>query len=190
MADPTKGMGVCLIPNDKDIPCSRQIEEGEPIGTVIFNRTAMVGHRACANGYHQRTQAAEREKRVQSMKIGKQEGPGGAIGDPEKYPDALAFGSKPLVPEEKIPPSGVTATSSDGQLAATAAPLQVSSTLTAHEQGLIEAWREGGITGALEYERQQESREPVTYNLTLDLTEVPTDVDILRIELDLRKLRP
>jgi hypothetical protein len=174
-------MGVCLIPNDKDVPCGRQIEEGEPIGTVILNRTPLIGHRACAHGFHSRTQAVEREKRVASMKIGKQSGPGGSIGDPDKYPDALAFGSKPLVPEEKepvppadpdIPPPGVAHSSSEGQLGAVVAAVPTP-TMSTHERDLLSAYRQGGITAALEYERQQEAQDAEPHVIEVDLTAVP-----------------
>lgn len=188
MADPTKGLGVCLIPTEDDGTCGRQIEEGEPIGTVVLPGGPIVGHKRCADGFHQRRQAQEREKR---MKIGKQQGPGGSIGDPSTYPDALAFGSKPLVPEGKeIPPTGVTSSPivDPTVLATVEKDLTWDRKMAAineAEQAALDA-----VKARYAEARQEASDQPKTYNLTLDLTEVPPDVDILVIELDLRKLRP
>lgn len=113
MSTPIKGLGVCLIPGEDGTPCGRQIEEGEPIGTVIHGGP-QVGHKRCANAFYIRKQDEERQKREDMVKIGKQQGPGGSIGDPATYPDALASGSVPLEkkaeedkPVTSAPPTGV-----------------------------------------------------------------------------------
>jgi len=86
-----KGIGACLIPNDKGFPCGTQIQEGEPIGTVILAAGGpVVGHRKCADGFQQRKQAEQRERVAATMvKRQDQAGPGGALG-PER--DALMGG--------------------------------------------------------------------------------------------------
>ena len=86
-----QGMGVCLIPTD-GIPCGRQIEEGEPIGTLAlpFGGT-VVGHKACVDGY---TAQKEQEKDDTMVKRVDQAGPGGPV-DMTKATDALV-GSVPL----------------------------------------------------------------------------------------------
>lgn len=88
-----KGLGTCPIQRDDGAPCGQQINEGEPIGTVIagWASAPLVGHKRCADAYN-----ARKQERDSAMKIGKQQGAGGSIGDPQSYPDALAFGSMPL----------------------------------------------------------------------------------------------
>lgn len=95
-----KGMGSCAIPQANNLPCGGQIQEGEPIGTVIagFANEPMIGHKRCADAYNMR------KRQETQVKIGKQGGPGGSIGDPQNYPDALAFGSVPLEKEEPPAP--------------------------------------------------------------------------------------
>lgn len=96
-----EGMGKCLIQQDNGMPCGRQIQPGEPIGTVIagFAAGPIVGHKACADAYQ-----ARQNKEKQVVKIGRQGGPGGSIGDPSQYEDALAFGSVPLEkPDARVP---------------------------------------------------------------------------------------
>lgn len=90
-----KGMGSCLIPNKQGIPCGNQIEEGEPIGTVMLPGGPVVGHKRCSNSFYARKQQSERERMNDMVKIAKQ-GAGGVVGP---YEDAV-IGSTPLVPPE------------------------------------------------------------------------------------------
>lgn len=91
-----QGVGTCLAPQANGLPCGKQIADGEPIGTIVINPIVggIVVHRHCADAY----EARKREK--EAVKLGKQAGPGGPI-DPSSFQDALAYGSVPLVPEEK-----------------------------------------------------------------------------------------
>ena len=93
-----KGLGTCLIPTETGIPCGLHIQEGEPIGTVVSFAGPVVGHKKCADAYTQR------KKDEQMVKIGKQQGPGGSIGDPSSYAEGI-MGSIPLEkPEPPEPP--------------------------------------------------------------------------------------
>lgn len=78
-----KGMGPCAIPQDNGLPCGRQINEGEPVGTIAkgsaFNPLPMVGHKRCADAYYQRVQAAEREKNLAMVQRINQAGAGGPV---------------------------------------------------------------------------------------------------------------
>src|SRR6478735_5875897 len=89
-----KGLGTCAIQKENGALCGGQIQEGEPIGTVIIRagQDPLIGHKRCADAYNMR----KTQREQQAMKIGKQAGPGGSIGDPNSYNDALAFGSVPL----------------------------------------------------------------------------------------------
>jgi hypothetical protein len=90
-----RGMGSCLIAGANGIPCGLQIEEGAPIGTVMSPGGPLVGHKDCAAAYEQR-------KREQMVKIGRQQGPGGAIPGPEQYKEGIQ-GSIPLEKPEEPP---------------------------------------------------------------------------------------
>lgn len=92
-----KGLGVCLIPKENGQLCSRQIEEGEPIGTVVVGVTPFTGHHACAQAYEGRKAA---KKETGMVKRVDQQGPGGAV-DMTTGTDAV-MGSTPL---EKSPGS-------------------------------------------------------------------------------------
>lgn len=96
----TKGLGACLIAGDNGLPCGRQISEGEPIGTVAVGHppNPIVGHKKCADAWALRKQ---REK-DDMVRIGKQQGPGGSIGDPASYDDGIQ-GSIPLEKPEPLP---------------------------------------------------------------------------------------
>lgn len=78
-----RGMGPCAIPQDNGLPCGRQINEGEPVGTIAkgsaFNPLPMVGHKRCADAYYQRVQAAEREKNLAMVQRINQAGAGGPV---------------------------------------------------------------------------------------------------------------
>jgi hypothetical protein len=94
-----KGMGACLIAKDTGLPCGGQIQEGEAIGTVISPGGPLIGHKKCADDFHARKAAAEREKRSSVVQKMTQNGPGGPV-DPRTATDMLASGSVPL---EKVP---------------------------------------------------------------------------------------
>lgn len=83
-----KGLGTCLVPKANGQLCSRQIAEGEPIGTVKLGVQHFVGHKACADGFRQRQEEKNVVKRVD------QAGPGGAV-DMSQARDAT-LGSIPL----------------------------------------------------------------------------------------------
>lgn len=194
-----QGMGVCLIPNDKDRPCGKQLQDGEPIGTIVLGGP-IIGHKACADRYELR----KREKKETAMKIGRQQGPGGSIGDPAQYQDALAHGSVPLEKPDAPDLTGLTSTSGSGDLGAAVAPVggsaeppvspEVLATLTqerhtetvdAEEADALRRVRE-------EYaaKRRAIADAPVAHTINIDLSHVPTEADVLEIRLDLRTLRP
>lgn len=91
-----KGLGTCLIPKANGQLCSKQIAEGEAIGTVIVGVTPLVGHKDCASNFTQRQ--ADKKKEQSVVKRVDQSGPGGAV-DMSQAKDAT-LGSIPL---EKSP---------------------------------------------------------------------------------------
>ena len=63
-----KGMGPCQIPKDDGMPCGNQIGEGEPIGSVITPLMgSTIGHRKCAQEFHERKQRKEAQARRDAM---------------------------------------------------------------------------------------------------------------------------
>jgi hypothetical protein len=106
----TQGMGSCLIPtlwsaeHSCWLPCGRQIEDGESIGTVLSFAGPLVGHRDCADAFE------KRERNEKMVRIGRQQGAGGPMPGPEQYKDGI-MGSipleKPPEPTGDLPP-GVT----------------------------------------------------------------------------------
>jgi hypothetical protein len=107
-----KGMGTCLIMGGDGLPCGKQIQEGEAIGTVTggFNdKMPLTGHKKCADAYHYRVQQSERAKREAQVKLMNQSGPGGPV-DPTTATDALVGGSIPLEkPEPELHIQTITA---------------------------------------------------------------------------------
>lgn len=191
-----KGLGVCMIPTSTGKPCGKQIQQGEPIGTITnAQRTPIVGHKKCAEAYEMRT-----------MKLGKQGGPGGAIDD-SSYSDALV-GSIPLekpaqsLEEVQMPP-GVKSLAdlpfeeNDSKATEILPPrkrdelrqgptlsdvIQRRSDLTAEEQAKLDDLRD-----KLLGERKLAS-QPITHTITLDMATVPRETEVIRIELDLRNI--
>jgi hypothetical protein len=98
-----QGMGNCLIPGADGLPCGKQINEGEAIGTIVLGGPR-VGHKKCSDAYHARVQEAEREKRLNMVKRLDQGGPGGAVVYSSER-DAI-MGSIPLdhKPGDPLPP--------------------------------------------------------------------------------------
>lgn len=100
------GRGLCEIPQENERPCARQIQEGEPHGSVYVGRRYLQGHKRCADAFHARKAAKEREERmagvVQRMN---QDGPGGPV-DFSGSTDALE-GGVPIVTrvDENSPPA-------------------------------------------------------------------------------------
>lgn len=179
MSAPVKGIGVCLVPNEDGVPCGRQVAEGEPIGTVITAGKPVVGHRNCANEYHRRQQAQYRTEREKMVKIGKQEGPGGVIGDPASYPDALASGSYPLEkkspPVMDTPPSGATHDENSWvEQARWAASLAAD--LTASEQAQLAQYRAELVA----------QRQSTTHTVDVDLTGLSPEITAVEIRLRMR----
>lgn len=68
-------MGPCLVPNKAGQHCARQIEDGEPIGTVVVSGRPLVGHKVCSDEYQRR----QRESKGTMVKRVDQAGPGGHI---------------------------------------------------------------------------------------------------------------
>jgi hypothetical protein len=102
-----KGMGSCLIQTAEGSICGRQIEEGDPIGTVMSAYGGpVVGHKDCADAFE------HRKREQQMVKIGRQQGAGGPMPGPEQYKEGI-MGSIPLEkPEEPAPdlPEGIELT--------------------------------------------------------------------------------
>lgn len=92
-----KGMGACMINKADGTPCGMQIQEGEPIGTVMDNGPR-VGHRSCADAFKFRAEQQTKEDSV--VKIGHQDGPGGSVQGPDAFKQGLAFGSYDLEKKE------------------------------------------------------------------------------------------
>lgn len=96
-----QGLGKCRIPTERGL-CSKQIAQGEPIGTVIVHGKPMVGHRDCAAEYQCREsqrkyiEAAERDEMAKRVS---QQGIGGAV-DYSQAQDMVSEGSYPI-PEYK-----------------------------------------------------------------------------------------
>lgn len=189
-------MGSCLIPKENGSYCGKQIQEGEPIGTIGLGTPPqpVIGHKACADDYERRAEA--------TVKIGRQQGPGGPIGDPSGYDDALAFGSVPLEkPESPEPapelnqvrmPEGVRPLSELPMDDEVVNPQvrqyvtgQVPETgLTHHEREVMEAFRTGGAEAVRVLEERKAKGEPVTHVITLDMSQVPENAQRLQINLD------
>lgn len=180
-----KGLGSCLIAKENGYPCGRQIQEGEPIGTVVVGHPGnpIVGHKACADAFNKRKQEA-------TVKTGKQQGPGGSIGDPQAYDDALAFGSFPLEkPESAHPapeldqvrmPEGVKPLSELPFEEETVSP-QVAQYVTGNSP-LSDEDRE--IEAVRAKHAKMRNAEPVTHVITVDMSAVPDNVQRLQINLD------
>lgn len=185
-----KGLGVCMIPTSTGKPCGKQIQQGEPIGTITnAQRTPIVGHKKCAEAYEMRT-----------MKLGKQGGPGGAI-DESSYENAI-MGSVPLekpaksLDEVQMPP-GVKSLADlpfdeDEAPQAEALPPRKGAEpaqptvnfhgLTPAEHAQVEALRT-----KLVLSRKTEDK-PITHTIVLDMATVPRETEVIRIELDLRNI--
>lgn len=129
-----KGMGVCLVPNDKGLPCGNQIEEGSPVGTVMLESGPSVGHKRCTDGHYARKMQAEREKRENLVKLAKQGGPGGAV-DMSQAEDAIENPTPLVKPEEVKSESRPLVVE---QLYPTAEP----QSLTDDEQGAMDAYKQ------------------------------------------------
>lgn len=93
-----KGMGPCGIPGENNLPCGRQIIEGEPVGTITrgsaYSPLSTTGHKRCADAYHVRVQRQERERNMAMVQRINQDGPSGAVNPTTAY-DAVQ-GSLPL----------------------------------------------------------------------------------------------
>jgi hypothetical protein len=98
-----RGMGPCGIPRENGLPCGRQIQDGEPVGTItqgtVYNPQSTTGHKACADAFHQRVQQRERERNMAMVQRINQSGPGGAVNPNDAY-DAVQ-GSIPLAKAEE-----------------------------------------------------------------------------------------
>lgn len=90
------GRGLCEIPQENGRPCARQIADGEPHGSVYMGKRYLQGHKRCADSFHARKAATERDERmagvVQRMN---QDGPGGPV-DFQGGEDALLEASVPV----------------------------------------------------------------------------------------------
>lgn len=181
-----KGLGLCLL-------CGSQIEEGEPINTVVLPGGPVIGHSRCVTGFHMR-------KREEDMvKIARQQGPGGPV-DMTQAEDAV-MGSipleKPEKPEETVEPEPV-GTSGTGDLGASVAPvggIKVEGNLAWNtiELAELESAHEAKRQELLDRRREQEQK-PITpdrwtHTIDLDLSSLPPGADFLQIRLDLTKLR-
>lgn len=94
-----QGMGSCMIPvGENGYPCGKQIEEGEPIGSVLVGMGSRIGHKRCKDAFYARR--AQEAKDAVAKNI-KQAGPGGPV-NLAGGEDAI-MGSIPLVPPEKEP---------------------------------------------------------------------------------------
>lgn len=93
-----KGRGPCPIPGENNLPCGRQILEGEPSGTITagtaFSPHSMAGHKRCADAWYARKQQQERERNMAVVQRINQDGPSGAV-NPNTAVDAVS-GSIPL----------------------------------------------------------------------------------------------
>jgi len=185
MSASIRGIGLCMIPNDQGVPCGRQVAEGESIGTVLSGGP-QVGHKKCADAFHARRQAEERQKRSEMVKIGKQQGPGGDIGDPSTYPDALASGSYPLEKplEEKV--SVRQENTPDGGVPAVEAAL-ISQRLEAALSGNATMGMTPEEMTQLEQYRQHllRSRMPEQAVVRVDLTGLPAGTTTVMLQLEL-----
>jgi hypothetical protein len=118
-----QGMGPCLIPNEHNYPCGRQIGEGEAIGTITtglgVQAQSYVGHKACADGFYVRKAAQEKEKNLAMVKKMNQ-GPDGSV-DPRNATD-LVIGSIPLAKDEKSTNAIPIASTVIGDMGAEGAP--------------------------------------------------------------------
>lgn len=95
------GMGVCMIPKENDIPCGRQITEGEPIGSVVIGPgNVVVGHKRCGDGFNMR-----KKEKADMVKIARQQGAGGPV-DMTTAED-MVYGSIPLQKPEPTDVGGV-----------------------------------------------------------------------------------
>lgn len=208
----TMGMGVCLIYIAPNRPCGRQIQEGEPIGTVVLAGGPVVGHKKCADNFRPAF-AAVANAGGHPVKLGKQGGPGGAIPGPEGYDQAIA-GSIPL--ESVTMPEGVKSLADlpmDGEPAAPveAAPLPPRARTTKARPRMettevkLEGTRDdqrGRVTlGGTREDRRRQLREAmdaldaepddteiVYHDIHLDMAEVPRETEVIRIHLDLRNI--
>jgi hypothetical protein len=103
------GIGPCLIPGENDLPCGKQIVQGEAIGTVVLSPGGpTVGHKRCSDAYHARKQQAEREKRNAMVQRMDQGGAGGAV-NYSSARDAIQGSiplDKPLAGDQSLPGAG------------------------------------------------------------------------------------
>lgn len=104
-----KGRGPCPIPGENNLPCGRQILEGEPSGTITagtaFSPHSMAGHKRCADDWYARKQQKERERNMAVVQRINQDGPSGAV-NPSTAVDAVS-GSIPLErPVSPLPSEG------------------------------------------------------------------------------------
>lgn len=164
-----KGMGVCLVPNDKGLPCGNQIEEGSPVGTVMLASGPSVGHKRCTDGHYARKMQAERENRENMVKLAKQGGPGGAV-DMSQAEDAIENPTPLVKPEEVKSESRPLVVE---QLYPTAEP----QSLTDDEQAAMDAYKQ-----KLLGERRAFSSQPVREALS-DLTRATARVNTLATAL-------
>jgi hypothetical protein len=187
-----KGMGSCLIPRENGYPCGGQIQEGEPIGTVMGQMAPppaaavpLVGHRRCADAFMSR----EREK-ANMVKKYNQAGPGGAMDT--AHPEDLVIGSLPLEKTERPPADRLERT----QMPPGVRPLSelpfegpqdvAQPLLTDDDRAKLDAYRQ-----TLEQEAQMRlvQENPITHTVTLDLSEVPPEASLLQININLGSLR-
>jgi hypothetical protein len=85
-----QGIGTCLIPREGGVPCGNQIEDGEPIRTlVLMTGGALVGHKKCVEDYEQR-----KNEENSVVKRVDQQGPNGPV-DMTQAKDGI-IGSFPL----------------------------------------------------------------------------------------------
>lgn len=85
-----RGVGSCLVQKANGYPCGRQIQEGEPIRTVVVGMNAIVGHKRCVEEYEARKQ----QEKTGMVKKYQQQGPGGPMDT--SNPQEMVMGSIPL----------------------------------------------------------------------------------------------
>jgi hypothetical protein len=191
------GMGKCTIPGEEnDYPCGKQIQEGEPIGTVMIGSQALVGHKKCADNFYARKAAAERKVRNSMVKKLNQDGPQGPVDF--AHPTDLVQGATTVTTEPKgyddprdaakaagahfLGDLPMDATPDDAYRIATGSG-EVKDELHDEDAQELEAYRQRLIA------RRRATETPITHTLTIDLSQVPPEAQMLAINLDLRGLR-